>query len=104
MYTLENGSRVGEQPPQMLRRLELTVMWLWSDEPVCDIADRPVLLTRLGAASEVVERLAFRHQVDPDEPTDSAALHGCASELETLVQHWRPQPPQESAAATALVA
>lgn len=104
MYTLETGSGVGEQPTQLLRRLELTVMWLWSDEPVCDIADRPALLTRLGAASEVLERLAFRHDVHPDEPMDSAALAACAAELEALTAHWPQHRPTASTPIARLVA
>ncbi|MFK7920121.1 MAG: hypothetical protein AB8G14_18760 [Ilumatobacter sp.] len=96
MNTIEDGYRIGETPAKTLRRLELTVMWLWSDEPVCDISERPALLTRLGAASELVERLAFRHDVHPDEPTDVAVLAECAAELDRLVTRWPQLPPNAS--------
>lgn len=104
MYTFENGSRAGERPTQLLHQLELTVMWLWSTEPSCDIAERSALLTRLGAASETIERLAFRHEVHPDEPTDADTLHSCAAELDDLVRHWPQFAPRAAACAAKLAA
>jgi hypothetical protein len=95
MTTLEYCNR-SDQSVATIRRLELTVMWLWSSEPNAGPDERARLLTRLSAASIDVERLVYRHEFHPDAPVDVDALEACRSEIQDLARWWvtlGPHPP-----------
>jgi len=77
-----------EPVAETLRRLEVTIIWLWSGEPVCDIGERHGLLERLGAVSMSVERLAFRYEFEPDHTIDVDDLDECVGELDDLARFW----------------
>ena len=87
MTTLE-ASAATESPSQVLHRLEVTVIWMWSTEPVCDTGDRRHLLARLSAVSARVERLGFRHEFEPDHVIDVTELIACVVELDDLSRRW----------------
>ena len=73
---------------ETLRRLEVTIIWMWSTEPVCEPTDRRGVLERLGAVSTAVERLAFRDEFEPGRPCREAELVRCVAELDDLSRWW----------------
>ena len=87
MTTLE-ASAATESPGQVLRRLEATSLWMWSNEPVCLVGERHELLSRLGMVSTRVERIGFRHEFESDHAVDVAELVACVVELDDLGRRW----------------
>lgn len=87
MTTLE-ASAATESPSQVLHRLEVTGIWMWSTEPVCPTSERHDLLARLGTVSARVERIGFRHEFEPDHVIDVADLISCVVELDDLSRRW----------------
>ena len=77
-----------ESPSQVLRRLEITLIWLWSTEPECSVEERQTLLSRLNAVSPRIERLGLRHDARPDDYVDVAELIVCKTELDALCSRW----------------
>jgi hypothetical protein len=87
MFILERSTLTGD-PRRTLRRLELTVMWLWSGEPDCDPGTRQDLLARLGLVSLSIEQLVLRHELSPDIPVDLEMLAIGDLELDDLSSWW----------------
>ncbi len=99
MFTLERPGIV-DDPGRTLHRLELTVMWLWSSEPCCDLAVRSGLIERVGDVSASIEQLVFRHEFHPDESIDPDELAACVAEVVDLCGFWPALDPHPAAAAT----
>jgi hypothetical protein len=87
MFTVER-SGTSAQASRVLHGLELSVMWLWSSEPCCDLTVRPAVLERLGDVSMSIEQLMIRHEFRPDDVIDPDELASCASEVDDLRRHW----------------
>ena len=77
-----------ESPTGTLRRLEVTIIWMWSTEPVCHVDERSGLLQRLTSVGTAVERLAFRQEFEPDHDIDVRVLADCVVELDDLERCW----------------
>ncbi|MGB3734287.1 MAG: hypothetical protein WA964_04975 [Ilumatobacter sp.] len=77
-----------ESPSRTLRRLDVTIIWMWSTEPVCHVDERSGLLQRLAVVATSVERLVFRHEFEPDHDIDLGELAGCLAELDDLERRW----------------
>ena len=87
MIILERSALTGD-PRRTVRRLELTMMWLWSGEPDCDLDTRQDLLGRLGLVSLSIEQLVLRHECSPDIPIDLEMLTISDLELDDLSGWW----------------
>ncbi len=86
--TMPEVSAVTESASRTLRRLDVTIVWMWSTEPVCRVDERHGLLQRLGVVSSSVERLTFRHEFEPDHDIDAGELADCRIELDDLAKQW----------------
>ena len=82
------GTQRSDDSIGAIRRMELTVMWLWSSEPSCGQDERSGLLARLSEVSIEVERLIFRHEFRADETIDRDAVDRCCSEIDDLARRW----------------
>ena len=87
MSSCDRTSRI-DSVSETLRRLEVTIIWMWSTEPVCEPTERRGVLERLGAVSTAVERLAFRDEFEPDHRCSDAELGHCVAELDDLGRWW----------------
>lgn len=86
--TILEVSTTTESPSDVLRRLEVTLIWLWSVEPECSLEERPRLLGRLNAVSSRIDRLGLRHDAAPHDYIDVAELIVCRTELDSLCRRW----------------
>ena len=87
MTTLEAPAPI-ESQSQVLLRLEATVIWMWSTEPICEATERRDLLARHWEISRRVERLALRREFEPGHEIDGDELRSCVTELDDLSRRW----------------
>lgn len=86
--TARSASPATESPSALLRRLEVTLIWLWSTEPERPLEQRQALLARLNHVSSRVDLLGLRHGATPDTSIDAEELRLCALELDALGESW----------------
>ncbi len=84
----ESAHSATESPSEVLSRLEVTLIWLWSTEPQCPVEQRQALLARLNDVSTRSDVLGLRHSVFPDASIDADELRACERALGDLSHCW----------------